>query len=90
TITVSLEGSPAALERLNGVHDVTIDGSRVTFSVDDSSMADVMKTLAGLGPRSLVSEPPSLEELFLRHYGATADELDESAAAPGVLEGAVK
>jgi ABC-2 type transport system ATP-binding protein len=90
TITVSLEGSPAALERLSGVHDVTIDGSRVTFSVDDSSMADVMKTLAGLGPRSLVSEPPSLEELFLRHYGATADELAETASAPEALEGATK
>jgi ABC-2 type transport system ATP-binding protein len=74
TITVSLEGSPAALERLGGVHDITIDGARVTFSVDDGSMSDVLKTLAALGPRALVSAPPSLEELFLRHYGATANE----------------
>jgi ABC-2 type transport system ATP-binding protein len=73
TITVSLESSPAALERIGGVHDVTVDGSRVTFSVDDSSMSDVLKTLATLGPRALVSEPPSLEELFLRHYGVAAE-----------------
>jgi ABC-2 type transport system ATP-binding protein len=53
-------------------------------------MADVMKTLAVLGPRALVSEPPSLEELFLRHYGATADELAENASATEALEGATK
>jgi ABC-2 type transport system ATP-binding protein len=91
TVTVSLDGSPAALERLSGVHDVTVDGSRVTFSVDDSSMADVMKTLAGLGPRALVSEPPSLEELFLRHYGSTATGQTTSgstaAPAPELVEG---
>ena len=74
TITVSLERSPAALSRLGGVHDLTVDGARVTFSVDDGAMTDVLTTLAALGPRALVSEPPSLEELFLRHYGATTDE----------------
>ncbi|HEY4269431.1 MAG TPA: ABC transporter ATP-binding protein [Galbitalea sp.] len=72
TITVSLGGSPAALERIEGVHDLTVDGSRATFTVDDGSMSDVLTALATLGPRALVSEPPSLEDLFLRHYGATA------------------
>jgi ABC-2 type transport system ATP-binding protein len=76
TITVSLEGSPAALSRLEGVHDLAVEGSRVRFSVDDSSMSDVLKTLATLGPRALVSEPPSLEELFLRHYSSSAEKLD--------------
>jgi ABC-2 type transport system ATP-binding protein len=71
TITVSLDGSPAALEGLGGVHDLAVDGSRVTFSVDDGSMPEVLATLSTLGPRGLVSEPPSLEQLFLRHYAAS-------------------
>ena len=71
TVTVTIDGSPAALSKLAGVHDFSADGSRVSFSVDDTAMAQVMKTLAGLEPRGLVAEPPSLEELFLRHYGVT-------------------
>jgi ABC-2 type transport system ATP-binding protein len=81
TITVSLDGSPASLERIAGVHGLSVDGSRVTFSVDDSAMPEVLAALADLGPRALVSEPPSLEELFLRHYGATVDEIAPAGAA---------
>jgi ABC-2 type transport system ATP-binding protein len=72
TVTVTIDGSPAALTRLTGVHGLTADGARVTFSVDEDGMSDVLKTLAGLGARGLVAEPPSLEELFLRHYGVAA------------------
>jgi ABC-2 type transport system ATP-binding protein len=69
TITVSLDGSPAVLDGMHGVHELKVDGQRVSFSVDDDAMAGVLSALADLGPRALVSEPPSLEELFLRHYG---------------------
>ena len=71
TITVTVDGSPAALEKVKGVYNLTTDAGRVTFSVDDTAMPDVLKALAGMDPRGLVSEPPSLEELFLRHYGVT-------------------
>jgi ABC-2 type transport system ATP-binding protein len=37
-------------------------------------MDEVVRALAPLGVRSLISHPPTLEELFLRHY---QDELDE-------------
>jgi ABC-2 type transport system ATP-binding protein len=73
TITVSLDGSPAALAQLPGVHDLTADGSRVNFSVDDTALSSVLETLGKLGPRGLVSEPPSLEELFLRHYSSVPE-----------------
>jgi len=69
TITVTLGGSPSALEQVEGVHDLAVDGSRVTFSVDDSAMPAVLSALALQSPSALVSEPPSLEQLFLRHYG---------------------
>jgi ABC-2 type transport system ATP-binding protein len=42
----------------------------VTFAVDDAELPNVLAAVATLKPRSIVANPPSLEELFLRHYGA--------------------
>ncbi len=60
---------PAGLAALPAVHDLRVDGETVTFDVDADPLDVVMRTLAGLGLRSLVSAPPSLEQLFQRHYG---------------------
>ncbi|HEX4059333.1 MAG TPA: ABC transporter ATP-binding protein [Galbitalea sp.] len=79
TITVSIDGSSQPLKNLAGVYELTVDGDRISFSVDDTAMPQVMRTLAGLSPRGLVAEPPSLEELFLRHYGATGTAADSKA-----------
>jgi len=32
-------------------------------------MEGVMNALAPMGIKSLMAEPPTLEELFMRHYG---------------------
>ena len=45
------------------------EGGRVTFSVDAADLDAAVRALGGLGVRSLVAAPPSLEDLFLRHYG---------------------
>jgi polyether ionophore transport system ATP-binding protein len=74
SVTVETERDPAALDGHPGVHGLAVTGSRATFLVDNTQLDDVVRELAGLGVRSLVSAPPSLEELFLRHYG---DELAE-------------
>ncbi|MBE8517236.1 ABC transporter ATP-binding protein [Amycolatopsis sp. H6(2020)] len=68
TIDASLAQVPADLAALPGVHDLSTYGSHVHLSVDPTSLDDVMRHLAGAGLRSLVSRPPTLEELFLRHY----------------------
>ncbi|GAB3159238.1 ABC transporter ATP-binding protein [Amycolatopsis sp. NPDC004378] len=68
TIDASLAHVPAGLASLPGVHDLSSYGSHVHLSVDQSSLDDVMRHLAEAGLRSLVSRPPTLEELFLRHY----------------------
>ena len=43
--------------------------------VDADSLGEVIKVLGDAGVRSLVSQPPTLEDLFLRHYdvGAPAE-----------------
>lgn len=69
TITVTLDGDPGVLATIDGVHDLVADGGRATFTADGTALSAVLAALAALGPRELVSTPPSLEELFLRHYG---------------------
>ena len=57
------------LKALPGVHGLNVDGRRVRFDVDNDQLDGAVRRLAELGVRSLVSHPPTLEELFLRHYG---------------------
>ena len=76
-MTVVLDGGIGGLAELPGVHDVQVHDRRVTFAVDDAQLPAVLAAVAQLSPLSIVANPPSLEELFLRHYG------DELAALGG-------
>ncbi|HEY4605251.1 MAG TPA: ABC transporter ATP-binding protein [Blastococcus sp.] len=69
TVTAVTRDDPAPLARLTGVHDASVDGHRVTFLVDNEHLDAVTGELAALGLQSLVCAPPSLEQLFLQHYG---------------------
>ena len=57
------------LAALPGVHDVDLQGTRATFEVDTPRLDAVLGLLHDAGIRSLTATPPTLEELFLRHYG---------------------
>jgi ABC-2 type transport system ATP-binding protein len=57
------------LAALPGVHHLRADGGRWRFDVDTDHLDDVLRHLTILGVRSLACAPPTLEELFLRHYG---------------------
>jgi ABC-2 type transport system ATP-binding protein len=69
SIDAELAGAPPALAGLAGVHDLDITGYRVRCQVDSDALAEVLRLLTTAGVRSLVSQPPTLEELFLMHYG---------------------
>jgi ABC-2 type transport system ATP-binding protein len=71
-VTTVLDGGADGLTALPGVHNVATSDSHVTFAVDDDQLPAVLAAVARLNPRSLIANPPSLEELFLRHY---SDEL---------------
>jgi len=43
----------------------------VRFDVDTAALDAVLRQLTTVGIRSLTSQPPTLEELFLRHYDRT-------------------
>jgi ABC-2 type transport system ATP-binding protein len=72
SIIVETDAPPNGLARLDGVHDLQLDGNEARFSVDTAALDATMRELTALGVRSLVSRPPTLEELFLRHYGDEA------------------
>jgi len=69
-VTTVVDGGSASLASLPGVHDFVVIDGRASFAVDDAAMPAVLAAVAALGPRSLVANPPSLEALFLRHYGS--------------------
>ncbi|MEO7545505.1 MAG: ABC transporter ATP-binding protein, partial [Terrimesophilobacter sp.] len=83
TITVTLDGNPSTLQSIEGVHDLVADGGHTTFTVESAALPNVLAALASLGARDLVSTPPSLEELFLRHYGVHTpiDDAETSGSA---------
>jgi ABC-2 type transport system ATP-binding protein len=68
SITVDLAGSPDGLGALAGVHALRVEGTRASFEVDTDRLDAVLRRLTEIGVRGLMSQPPTLEELFLRHY----------------------
>lgn len=75
---VSYEGADASpVAALAAAHDALVEDGRVRFSVDSDQVPGVLPELSRLGVAGLRVAPPSLEELFLRHYG------DDLAALEG-------
>ncbi|HZA83744.1 MAG TPA: ABC transporter ATP-binding protein [Actinomycetes bacterium] len=70
SIQAELGSPPDGLSRLAGVHDLQVEGTRVHLQVDNAQLDEVLRHLSAAGVRSLTSQPPTLEELFLRHYQA--------------------
>jgi ABC-2 type transport system ATP-binding protein len=61
---------PVRLEGVPGVYDLDVQGHRVRCQVDHAALNEVLARLTAAGVRSLTCRPPTLEELFLRHYSS--------------------
>jgi ABC-2 type transport system ATP-binding protein len=83
SIVAETERPPAGLAALAGVHDLHVQGDRARFDVDTSHLDEALRRLTQFGVRSLTSRPPTLEELFLRHYGDDIAAAGDGAAANG-------
>jgi ABC-2 type transport system ATP-binding protein len=68
SVSAELAAVPEGIVGLPGVHDVVVDGDRLHCQVDADALGGLLARLSAAGVRSLRSEPPTLEELFLRHY----------------------
>jgi ABC-2 type transport system ATP-binding protein len=69
TIDVELNG-PIDVASLPGAHDAVLDGTRLRCEVDNAGLTEILGRLAAVGVRTLTCRPPTLEELFLRHYAS--------------------
>jgi len=68
SITAELATPPNGLAELAGVQALDVEGTRVRCEVDTDKLDGLLAALVKAGVRSLTSQPPTLEELFLRHY----------------------
>lgn len=75
SITVETERPVDELVGRAGVHDIIRENGRTNFDVDGEHLGATIAYLSGLGIRSLISRPPTLEQLFLRHYGVEETEV---------------
>ena len=78
TIHAVLSQMPDTFEDLPGIQDVRVEGGRLFCTADSERIGEVMTELTGHGLTSLTVTPPSLEDLFLRHYD---DESPTSSAS---------
>ncbi|BCB81922.1 ABC transporter ATP-binding protein [Phytohabitans flavus] len=75
SISVETAHPITGLQEQTGVHDAQVDQTRAKFDVDSHELDHLLRYLTRFEVRTLTSAPPSLEELFMRHYG---DELREN------------
>lgn len=68
--SVVTEAPTALFDGVPGVRHVRRDGGVLRFDAESAALGEVLRRLSGVGVEALTAAPPSLEELFLRHYGA--------------------
>jgi ABC-type multidrug transport system ATPase subunit len=83
TVVVQTTDPIEGLNELPGVHDLTIDETRAQFSVDTADLNRILEHLTEFDVRSLTSSPPTLEELFMRHYESEPSLPERAVALAG-------
>src|SRR3984957_8821496 len=81
TVDAELAG-PAAVDTLPGVHDAVLEGTRLRCEVDNAALTEVLRRLTATGVLTLTCRPPTLEELFLRHYSAQDNDEERVRVTP--------
>jgi ABC-2 type transport system ATP-binding protein len=69
TVIVQTEKPADRIHEVPGVEHITHEDGHLAFDVDTDHIDEAMDYLAPLKITSLVSHPPTLEELFLRQFG---------------------
>lgn len=67
-VRVTSAAKPEALSSVRGIHNLRTDGTALEFDADAADLGSVLAALATAGVTGITAAPPSLEELFMRHY----------------------
>jgi ABC-2 type transport system ATP-binding protein len=81
TVDAELD-APVDVRALPGLHDAVVTGTRLRAEVDNTALTAVLRALTDAGVRTLTCRPPTLEELFLRHYSDPGAERLREPAQP--------
>jgi ABC-2 type transport system ATP-binding protein len=68
SISAEVAAPPSGLSTIKGVHDLDVQGNKVSFTADAGALDAALRQLTNAGVTSLISQPPTLEELFMRYY----------------------
>lgn len=69
SITVETAEPIKGLSDIDGVHDLSVEETRARFQVESNKLHRVLSHLTQFKFKTLISRPPTLEELFMHHYG---------------------
>jgi len=67
-MNIATMGEPQGIEKVAGIHNVSYEQNNIRFEVDADEMDAVIRYVSQFGIQKLASAPPSLEDLFIRHY----------------------
>lgn len=81
-LTVETRKAMVGLSELKGVHDAIHTNDGWAFQVDSEEMEKVIEYISQFGVLKLESAPPTLEDLFIRHYKEDSEE--QSSVTGGV------
>lgn len=68
TFKVETDRVATALQGLEGVYGLQVNGVKATFQADSDKVDLILRNLVNYGVKKLESTPPTLEELFIHHY----------------------
>ena len=70
---IETERPVEGLAEMKGIHSLTERHGGLSFQVDSGEIGVVVEHISKYGVKKLESSPPSLEDLFMRHYSTGAD-----------------
>ncbi len=67
-LTIKTKEPVPSLSEIKGIHNPVASVDGLTFQVDTEELAEVIRYISSYGVVKLESAPPTLEDLFMRHY----------------------
>lgn len=68
TVTIATKGDVAEMATVDGVFDFEQKDDQATFSAENQSLDAILRKASDLGVKKFEAVPPTLEDLFMRHY----------------------
>ena len=72
-LTIKTKENIPALQEVKGIHNLEQSDSEFVFQVDTEELGNIIQYISTFGIEKLESAPPTLEDLFMRHYEGTED-----------------